>query len=132
MNSLVDENFVEIAEFEFASPEEINFNLIRRGYWTDGNPIGVGESAAMALAIENDGIVASNSLSDVVDICEDYGIPIITSSVILAFCLELKIMSRDELSQFGRKFSLKLNKYYQEKHLKNITENYLIGIVKNY
>lgn len=103
MNSLVDENFVEIAEFEFASPEEINFNLIRRGYWTDGNPVGVGESAAMALAIENDGIVASNNLSDVVDICDDYGIPIITSSVILAFCLELKIMSRDEIESVWQK-----------------------------
>ena len=51
----------------------------------------------MALAIENEGIVASNNLSDVVDICDDHGIPIITSSIILAFCLELNIMSKDEI-----------------------------------
>lgn len=47
--------------------------------------------------------MASNNLSDVVDICEDYGIPIITSSVILAFCLELKIMSRDEIESVWQK-----------------------------
>ena len=57
----------------------------------------------MALAIENEEIVASNNLSDVVDICDDYRIPIITSSVILAFCLELNIMSRDEIESVWRK-----------------------------
>ena len=47
--------------------------------------------------------MASNNLSDVVDICDDYGIPIITSSVILAFCLELNIMSRDEIESVWQK-----------------------------
>lgn len=97
LNSLINEGFVEIQEFDFASPEETNFNLIHRGYWTNGNPIGRGESAAMAFAIENKGIVASNNLSDVVDICEDYEIPIITSSIILAFSFKLDLMPKNEI-----------------------------------
>lgn len=30
LNSLINEGFVEIQEFDFASPEETNFNLIHR------------------------------------------------------------------------------------------------------
>lgn len=67
-NFLINDGFVEIGELDFSSPEWNTYNLIRRGFWTDGNMIGRGESAAMALAIENNGIVASNNLSDVLEI----------------------------------------------------------------
>ena len=71
LNFLMQENFVEIAEVDFASPEGNVYNMIRRGFWSGGNWIGRGESASMALAIENKGIVASNNLSDVQEICDD-------------------------------------------------------------
>ena len=35
------------------------------GYWSDGISLGFGEAAAMALAIKEFGIVASNNLSDI-------------------------------------------------------------------
>ena len=102
LNFLINDGFVEIGELDFSSPEGNTYNLIRRGFWTDGNMIGRGESAAMALAIENNGIVASNNLSDVLEICEDYEIPIITTSMILAFCFELSLMVKDDIEDIWK------------------------------
>ena len=103
LNKLIDDNFVEIKDFIFNSPENIKFNLIYKGYWTDGKPIGMGESAAMSFAIENNGIVASNNLNDVREICEKYDLPIITSSMILAFSFELSFNSKDEINRIWDK-----------------------------
>ena len=102
LNFLINYGFVEIGELDFSSPEGNTYNLIRRGFWTDGNMIGRGESAAMALAIENNGIVASNNLSDVLEICEYYEIPIITTSMILAFCFELSLMVKDDIEDIWK------------------------------
>lgn len=46
--------------------------------------IGVGESSAMALAIENNGIVASNNLNDIFEICNPFDVPIVTVSIVLS------------------------------------------------
>ena len=136
LNFLINDGFVEIEELEFASPEETTYNLISRGFWSDGNPIGKGESAAMAFAIENNGIVASNNLTDVVDICESYEIPIITASMIMAFCLELNIISKVEIESVWKKIldntKQKLpkntfNEYYDDLFKKDCVE-----LLKNY
>ena len=123
LNFLMQENFVEIAEVDFASPEGNVYNMIRRGFWSGGNWIGRGESASMALAIENKGIVASNNLSDVQEICDDYEIPVITASIILAFCFELNLMDEEEVESIWQKILTKtkqimptetFGKYYDE------------------
>lgn len=100
LNDLISDNFVEVREVEFASGEYIKNKCISEGYWTNGRPIGRGESAVLAFAIENEGIVASNNLSDVCEICEEYGIPILTASLMLAFAYELKIYTKSEINAF--------------------------------
>ena len=100
LNDLISDNFVEVREVEFASGEYIKNKCICGGYWTNGRPIGRGESAVLAFAIENEGIVASNNLSDVFEICEEYGIPILTASLMLAFAYELKIYTKSEINAF--------------------------------
>ena len=93
LNDLISEDFVEVREVEFASSEYIKYKCISEGYWTNGCPIGRGESAVLAFAIENEGIVASNNLSDVFEICKEYNIPILTVPIIMAFAYELGIYS---------------------------------------
>lgn len=136
LNDLINENFVEIGELEFASPEETTFNLIHRGYWTDGNIIGKGEAAAMAFAIENKGIVASNNLIDIIDICEDYEIPIITALMILAFCLELKLMSKNEIESVWQKIlkntKQKLPKQTFNEYYEMLFKKDCVELLRNY
>ena len=68
------------------------------GYWSDGISLGFGEAAAMALAIKEFGIVASNNLSDIESILKKEEIPILTFSMILVFCFELNLMSKKEIN----------------------------------
>ncbi|MBQ9025034.1 MAG: hypothetical protein IJ104_01455 [Methanobrevibacter sp.] len=52
LKKLINQNKVEVKELEFYSPEYIKYLCISKGYWTNNKPIGMGESSAMALAIE--------------------------------------------------------------------------------
>lgn len=74
------------------------------GYWTNDVPLGFGEAAAMALALKHRGIVSSNNLSDVKDLGALDEIPILTFSMIMSFCFELNLMSKEKLRLFGEKF----------------------------
>ena len=54
--------FVEIRKIHFISQEYTTYKLIEKGFWSaTGKVCGAGESASMALAHLNDGIVASNN-----------------------------------------------------------------------
>ena len=136
LNFLIQENFVEIAELDFASTEGNTYNLIRRGFWSDGYIIGRGESAAMAFAIENNGIVASNNLSDVRDICDDYEIPIFTASMILAFCFELNLMNMDDVEDVWKKIISNTKQIMPaqtfKKYYHNLFENDRKTLLKSY
>ena len=89
--------FVEIREIAFASQEYTTYKLIEKGFWSQtGKVCGPGESAAMALAHLNDGIVASNNLSDVEEYIESLDIELITGSMILAKAVERDIVSEDD------------------------------------
>jgi predicted nucleic acid-binding protein len=86
--------FVEIREISFASQEYYTFRLIREGCWSKtGQVCGPGESAAMALAHLNNGIVASNNLSDVSEYVESLDIELITSSMILTQAVKKEIIT---------------------------------------
>lgn len=92
----LNEGFVEIREILFASEEYITFKSIERGFWSaTGQVCGTGESAAMALAHLNDGILASNNLRDVSEYVESLNIDLITSSMILSEAYEKGIISKD-------------------------------------
>ena len=88
--------FVEIRYMSFISQEYTTYKLIKKGFWSaTGKVCGSGESAAMALAHLNEGIVASNNLSDVEEYIESLDIELITSSMILAKAFEKDIVSED-------------------------------------
>ena len=92
-NKLKD-GFVETREIQFASPEYTAYKAIEKGLWSKtGKICGSGESAAMALAHLNDGIVASNNLSDVEEYIGSLDIELITSSMILSKAFEKDIVS---------------------------------------
>lgn len=104
LKNLILENFVEIKENNFSSKEFVKYECISKGYWSkNGERIGKGESAAIAFAIENNGIVASNNLSDIIEICSEFNIPIITSSMILSFAFELKILPKEKITFIWKK-----------------------------
>ena len=96
LNKLIDQNKVEVRELEFYSPEYTKYLCINKGYWTNGKAIGMGESSAMALAIENNGIVASNNLNDIFEICNQFDVPIVTVSIVLSKLYELNYISKKE------------------------------------
>ena len=88
--------FVEIKEISFLSQEYTTYNLIKKGFWSQtGKCCGDGESAAMALAHLNNGIVASNNLSDVEEYIESLDIELLTSSMILSKAVEKNIVSEN-------------------------------------
>lgn len=90
------EGFVEVKEMQFASQEYVTFNLIKKGFFSEtGKICGEGESAAMALAHLNNGVVASNNLSDVEEYIESLEIELITSSMILSKAVEMSIIDED-------------------------------------
>lgn len=91
------EGFVEIHEISFASPEYSAYKSIENGFWSEtGKICGPGESAVMALAHLNNGIVASNNLCDVGEYVGNLDIELITSSMILSKAFEEQIVSKEE------------------------------------
>lgn len=137
LNHLITQNFVQIKEIEFASREYVNYNCISKGYWSkNGEIIGSGESAAIALAIENNGIVASNNLTDIVDICYDFDIPIITAPLLLAFAFELKIYTKARINQIWNKILnntfQKLPKQTFDDYYEELFENDCKSLLKDY
>ena len=90
------DGFVETRQIQFLSQEYTTYNLIKKGFCSQtGKCCGDGESAAMALAYLNNGIVASNNLSDVEEYIESLDIELITSSMILSKAVEKDIVSED-------------------------------------
>lgn len=88
--------FVEIKEISFLSQEYTTYNLIKKDLWSKtGKICGSGESAAITLAHLNNGLVASNNLSDVEEYIESLDIELITSSMILSKAVERDIISKE-------------------------------------
>ncbi|MBQ9026024.1 MAG: hypothetical protein IJ104_06595 [Methanobrevibacter sp.] len=73
------------------------------------------------MAIENNGIVASNNLKDIEYICYDFNIPIITAPILLAFAFELKIYSKCQVNQIWKNI---LNNTYQKLPKQTFDEYY--------
>ena len=133
---LIDEGFVEIEKIEFASQEYYDYTCMIEGYWTDDVPIGFGEAAAMALALKYNGIVASNNLSDVSNLAKLDEVPILTFSMIMSFCLELNLMSRDEINSIWKELinntNQKLPKNSFDEYYPELFKNDCIELLKNY
>lgn len=136
INRLIEEKFIEVVEIEVLSSEYSYYKCMINGFWSNGEKLGFGESSAMALAISNNGIVASNNLKDVSDICDNFNIPIITSSLIVSFSFELGSNSKNRIKDIWNKIIKNTNKklpkkifdeYYEELFEKDCCE-----LLKNY
>ncbi|MDL2246833.1 hypothetical protein LJB96_04365 [Methanobrevibacter sp. OttesenSCG-928-K11] len=95
LNILIKNNFIEIKEIDIRSKLYTTYKCIEDGFW--GNkPIGKGEASAIAFAIENSGIVASNNLSDVKELTEKHNIPLLTTAIILSFAVDNNIIDESK------------------------------------
>jgi predicted nucleic acid-binding protein len=103
LNLLINDGFVEIEKIEFCTPEYIDYTCMIEGYWTNDKPLGIGEAAAIALALKHFGIVASNNLSDVENLSKLDDIPILTFSMILSFLFELNLISKVKIESVWKK-----------------------------
>lgn len=72
-----------------------------KGYW--GDEVGEGEASVLALAIDNDGIVASNNLSDIIPHITDYKLGLMTTPIILTKLYEKEIILKLKQMNFGAK-----------------------------
>lgn len=128
---LIDEGFVQIETIEFGTHEYFDYSCMVEGFWSDDVPLGQGEAAAIALALKSFGIVASNNLSDVENLTKLDEIPILTFSMIMSFCFELKLLSELEIEIIWQKIlnathqklpKVSFNDYYNELFKKDCEE----------
>jgi predicted nucleic acid-binding protein len=103
LKTLVDLDFVEVKDIDILSPEFYKYKLIEKGSWTDGMHMGKGEASVIACAIENNGIIASNNLSDIKDLAHKHEIPILTSSIILAKAFEKNMIDKERANDIWEK-----------------------------
>lgn len=95
---LKESGFVKVFRIGPNSKERIPYLSIKRGDWHNYyKKLGKGESAALAFAIENNGVIASNNFADIKYYVDKYGLPLITTSYFLALLVDEKIMDYDEV-----------------------------------
>ncbi len=93
---LKESGILKVKSIEILSPEYYTYRSIKDGNWhTNLKPSGKGESAALAFAINNDGVLASNNLKDVKFYVDKFELPWLTSSYLIALCVDKNIISKD-------------------------------------
>lgn len=98
------DNFIEIKDISIKDKEYYVYEQIKNGVWhEDEKCIGKGEAAALALAIQNEGVIASNNLSDIEFYIKDNDLYILTSSIILVQALEKNIIFEDDAEEMWSK-----------------------------
>ena len=127
--------FVEIKDIEFASQEYVTYKSIEKGFWSKTNSVcGPGESAALALAYLNNGIIASNNLQDVEEYIESLDIELITSSMILTEAFERNIVSENTANLLWKemiKNGIKLPRYSFTKYYNELYKDDCKKFLKN-
>lgn len=87
---------VELRSIEVDSKEYAMFEEFTQHPAHGHRAIGDGEAEAIALAVNNDGILASNNLKDIKQYVDDYSIKHITTGDILKEALDKYIISEEE------------------------------------
>ena len=113
VEELINEKFIEVIDFDVGSEIYNLYIKLHRGYLFD-KEMGRGEAAAIALAVENDGILASNNTKDVVKAVEKYNLIRIKTGDILVKAYNYGIISEKEGNELWKKM-LKQNRYLTEK-----------------
>lgn len=96
INILIGNGQVELRSIEVGSEEYEMFEEFTQHPAQGYKVIDDGEAEAIALAINNDGILASNNLKDVMQYVKDYSIKHITTGEILKEALDKYIISEEE------------------------------------
>ena len=94
-----------------------------------GFPIGEGELQALALAIPNGGILASNNLSDIAYFVEKYRLPLLTSAYILALSCDKGHLTYEEakfawkqMNHKGLRMPGSFDNYYEGQYRKDLKQ----------
>lgn len=95
VEKLIDEEFIEEIDFDVNSEVYKLFAKLHRGYLFD-KEIGKGKAAALALAIENNEIIASNNTKDIIKAIEKYNLTRIKTGDILTKALNCGIITESE------------------------------------
>ena len=97
--NLRDSGFVKVPVIKSNSRVNMAYRAIKNGYWhEDFRRLGKGESSALAFAIEEEGVIASNNFDDIKDYVDKYELPLLTTSYFLALVFDEGIIDYDEAS----------------------------------
>ena len=113
IDTLVQEKFIEIMDLDTDSQEYKFFRKLCNGEIT-GRKIGNGEATAIALAVKENGILASNNTNDVNQAVKLYRIIRIRTGDILVKAFNCGIISEKEGNDIWKKM-IKQNRYLTEK-----------------
>lgn len=95
--NLKNSGFIKVRVIDLYSKEYIPYKSIKNGNWhEDFRKLGKGESAALAFAIKNEGVIASNNLADIKYYVDKYDLPLLTTSYFLALAVDEEIISFDK------------------------------------
>lgn len=121
VDELISEKFIEVIDFDAGSEIYNLFTKLHRGYLFD-KEMGRGEAAAIALAVENDGIIASNNTQDIIKAVEKYNLIRIKTGDILVKAYNYEIISENEGNELWKKM-LNQKRYLTEKSFTDYLRN---------
>ncbi|WP_069593069.1 hypothetical protein [Methanosphaera sp. WGK6] len=94
INDAINSKFIIIKEIEINTPAQYINKELKRGTYTKYH-IGKGESAALSLAIANNGTLASNNTRDVIEIVTKFKIDWVTTGDILIEAYHKRIITEE-------------------------------------
>lgn len=92
----INQSKVIVQDIEMQTAEETLYNQFTISPQQNKRVIGSGEAACLALAIVNNGVVASNNLRDVKDYCEQYHLTLVSTADIMKRALEKSYIDLNE------------------------------------
>lgn len=125
VDSLINDNYLEIKELSEAQLVEY-LNLTDVDRQTNFPLIGHGEAAAIILAKDNNGILASNNLRDIKFYIKTFNLKYLMTQDIIDLCVERNFLSLDEanllwLEMIRKKRKLPTSSYYEYLETKKIS-----------
>lgn len=93
VDRMVSSSMIEIIDIMSDSPEYKIYKELTRGKVLDKPRIGRGEAAAIALAKQNNGILASNNLKDISFFIKEYSLEYLTTGEIMINMVNKKIIT---------------------------------------
>lgn len=85
LDMYVADGRLTVCDIEAGTPAAVEYVRLTE---SSARPIGSGEAAALIIARERGGTVASNNLKDVLDYCRRYSVNLVTTRDILCLCLD--------------------------------------------